>query len=177
MEKFLEEAAKAARPPARPATGQELAQQALIIAGTPARPPTENSQIRESPVSKTNASGKAVEPLSLEMYIAAFVQKLNRSANFIQKSQRIRGLHVGEVEIVLNSDGRLKNFRVLREGDQQAEINYIKSVIEIAAPFAAFPPDIKEKMDTLSVPICISPLFASEGGRAFSRSGTKDCAA
>jgi hypothetical protein len=173
IEKFLEEEARRQKPPAPPPTGQQLAQQALLLARRITRQPEDDSELP----SKTNASGKAVEPLSLEMYIAAFIQKLNRGANFVAKTQRVRGQHMGQVQIILNSDGSLSNYRILQAGDQQAEIAYIKSVIDVSAPFSAFPPDLKESMNTLTIPICISPRFASTGGKVFSRSGSKDCSA
>lgn len=177
MAKFLEEVGKqdAKQPPkpVRPTTGRDLAQQALIIAAQIARQPTDDADERELPTTKPGS--KPVEPLSIEMYIAAFVQKLNRGANFVSRAPRVRGLHVGQVQITLSADGSLKSYRVLRQGDQQAEINYIKSVIDVAAPFAAFPPDVRDAMDTLSIPVCISPRFSAQGGKVFARTGSKEC--
>lgn len=176
MEKFLEQTPRAPQPPQPPRTGRELAQLALIIAGQVSRQLKDEDIGREN-LNRSNSSGKAIEPLSLEMYISAFLEKMNRGANFIKSTPRIRGQHYGEVQITISSDGSIKNFRILQTGDQQTEIDYIKSVLEVSAPFSAFPPDLKETMDTLSIPICINPRFAGEGGRMFSRSGTKECAA
>jgi hypothetical protein len=116
-----------------------------------------------------------VEPFSLEMYFDAFVRKLNRSAAFVKNEQRTRGLRKALVRIALNADGSLKSYRVLRSGDQVAEIAYIKSVVDRAAPFSAFPPDIRKTTDSLSILMCIYPAHDGEGG-GFSRSfGGQDC--
>jgi hypothetical protein len=46
------------------------------------------------------------------------------------------------VHFRINPDGSLKTFKVLNAGDQQDEIAFIKSVVERAIPFAAFPPAV-----------------------------------
>ena len=79
------------------------------------------------------------------------------------------------VEITLSADGALKSYRVLRSSDQAAEIAYIKSVVERASPFSAFPPDIRQATDSFSINMCIRPAHDGIGG-GFSRSyGDQDC--
>jgi hypothetical protein len=109
------------------------------------------------------------------MYFDAFIRKLNRSAAFVKNEKRASGSHKALVEIALNADGSLKSYRVLRSGDQAAEIAYIKSVVERASPFSAFPPDIRRAVDSLSINMCIRPADDGIGG-GFSRSyGDQDC--
>ena len=118
---------------------------------------------------------KGVDPFSLELYFDAFVRKLNRSAAFVKSDPRIRGTRKALVEITLNPDGTLKSYRVLHSADQQAEIAYIKSVVDRASPFSAFPPDIRNVGDSLTVLMCIFPASAGGGG-GFSRSfGAQEC--
>ncbi len=165
MDQFLDDLATQARPP----TGRELAQKALATART--APDDDAEATQEQPA----GNGKAVEPFSLEMYFDAFVRKLNRSAAFVRNDRRVRGAHKALVEISLNPDGSLRRYRVLRSGDQAAEIAYIKSVIDRAAPFSAFPPDIRNTHDSLSILMCIYPAHEGGGG-GFSRSfGAQDC--
>jgi hypothetical protein len=164
MDKFLNELPAPTTPQASP----QLSQRALAMARQLGRAAPEES--REPP-----AKGKGVEPFSLEMYFDAFVRKMNRSAAFVKNEPRAHGSRKALVEISLNSDGSLKSYQVLRSADQQAEIAYIKSVIDRASPFSAFPPDIRNGTDALTILMCIMPSRAGEGG-GFSRSfGGQDC--
>lgn len=170
MDKFLNELGKQSRPP----TGYELSQRAMAMARQMARGQSQDDGEDVTPKLPT-ANDKAVEPFSLEMYFDAFVRKLNRSAAFVRNDPRARGSRKALVQISLNPDGSLKNYRVLRSADQEAEIAYIKSVIDRAAPFSAFPPDVRNVTGSLSILMCIYP--AREGaGSGFSRSfGDQDC--
>jgi outer membrane biosynthesis protein TonB len=164
MDKFLDELPAPAKPP----TTGELSQRAMAMARQLGHAAPEEAV--EPP-----AKGKDVEPFSLEMYFDAFVRKMNRSAAFVKNEPRAHGSRKALVEISLNPDGSLKNYRVLRSADQNAEIAYIKSVIDRASPFSAFPPDIRNGTDSLSILMCIMPSQSGEGG-GFSRSfGGQDC--
>lgn len=169
MDKFLNELTKQPAPP----TGQELSRRALAVAGQMGRNPQDNGEDEKS--NKPAANEKVVDPFSLEMYFDAFVRKLNRSAAFVKNDPRVRGSHKALVQISLNPDGSLKSYSVLRSADQEAEIAYIKSVLDRAAPFSAFPPDIRNARDSLSILMCIFPAHTGEVS-GFSRSfGAQDC--
>jgi hypothetical protein len=121
------------------------------------------------------SNGKSVEPFSWEMYFDAFVRKLNRSAAFVKRDLPSRGTRKALVRISLNADGSLKTYQVLRAADQEAELDYIKRVIDQASPFSAFPPDIRSATDSLTILMCIFPPRDGEGG-GFARSfGGQDC--
>lgn len=168
MDNFLNELAEQARPP----SGRELSQKALRAARDMARQQAEIGG--DGTPAQSVRTGQKIEPFSLSMYFDAFVRKLNRSAAFVKTEPRGKGVGKALVEISLNPDGSLKSFRVLRADDQQAEIAYIKSVIDRASPFSAFPPDIRNAADSLSILMCILPAHAGGGG--FSRSiGGQDC--
>lgn len=168
MEKFLSELKLSP-----PKTGFDLAQRALGIARQGGQHLQENDD--EVPAEQL-ANDKAVEPFSLQMYFDAFIRKLNRSAAFVRNDPRGRGSHKALVQISLNPDGTLKSYRVLRAADQQAQIAYIKTVLDLAAPFSAFPPDIRDAMGSFSILICIFPAREGEGGGGFLRSfGGRDC--
>jgi len=169
MNKFLDELGAQAKP----ASGQELSKNALAMARQMGRSMDEDGADSESKPATGN--GKVIEPYSLAMYFDAFIRKLNRSAAFVKNEKRASGSHKALVEIALNADGSLKSYRVLRSGDQAAEIAYIKSVVERASPFSAFPPDIRRAVDSLSINMCIRPADDGIGG-GFSRSyGDQDC--
>ncbi|HUW36825.1 MAG TPA: hypothetical protein VMV91_05785 [Rhodocyclaceae bacterium] len=159
MDKFLD--GLGTQPPA------SLSQRALAMARQLGRTPQDEGG-DEAP-GQTRAEGKAVEPLSVELYFDAFIGKLNRSAAFVRNAPTARGFHKALVQITLNADGSLQRYRVLRAADQEAEIAYIKRVLDRASPFSAFPPDIRKARDTLSILMCIYPAQAGRYG-GFSRS-------
>jgi hypothetical protein len=157
----------------RPATGLDLAQRALAMAHEIGRTPQDQGDAQTAGTLVGN--GKAIEPLSWEMYFDAFLRKLNHSAAFVPRPTDMRGGHRALVRIALSADGSLKDYRVLRAADQEAEIDYVKRVLDRAAPFAAFPPDIRRATDSLAILMCIYPPHDGEGG-GFSRSfGGQDC--
>lgn len=169
MDKFLNGLSAQPKPP----KGGELSQRAIAMARQSGQRPLDDDE--DMAPSPPTANGKAIEPFSLEMYFDAFVRKLNRSAAFVKNVPRARGSRKALVQISLNSDGSLKSYRVLRSADQEEEIAYIKSVIDRASPFSAFPPDIRNVRDSLSILMCIFPAHEGEGG-GFSRSfGDQDC--
>lgn len=110
-----------------------------------------------------------IDPFSLEFYLDSLVKKLNRSAGFVKNDPRAHGIHSAAIEVRLNPNGSLKSFIVVRSGDQQEEIAFVKSVVERAVPFAAFPPDITQSARTLALMICIQPAGSGSGGFGFTR--------
>jgi hypothetical protein len=170
MDNFLNELKPAAPPP--PKTGADMAQQALAMARQIGRQP----QASDEESAEQATSSKAVEPFSLQMYFDAFIRKLNQSAAFIKDDPSSRGIHKALVKITLNPNGTLKSYRILRVGDQQKQIAYIKRVIDLASPFSPFPSDIRDAMGAFSVFICIYPAREGEGGGSFLRSsGGAEC--
>ena len=163
MENFLDEL----RPtPTPPKTGEQMARESFAMARQMAQAPPVAD---EAPAASPTGS-EAVEPFSLQMYFDAFIKKLNRSAAFVKNDPVSHGLHTALVRITLNPNGTLQSYRVLRSGDQEKQIAYIKQVIDIAAPFAPFPDDIRRAMGGFSVLICIHPAREGEGGGSFLRS-------
>ena len=171
MDQFLNELAVEARPK----TGYELAQRALAQARQMGRAQDDGA---DEPAGTPKRNGQAIEPFSWERYFDAFVRKLNRSAAFVERapaSREGRATRKALVRISLNADGSLKSYRVLRAADRDAELDYIRRVVEQAAPFSAFPPDIRSATDTLSILLCVYPPHEGRGS-GFARSfGDDDC--
>lgn len=166
------------RPRAAP-SGAQLSQQALAVARDLARGSVDepSGERRDAPFRTPHAARilDGANPLSMDLYFEAFVQKLNRSAAFVSNEGRSRGADVAVVEIQLNADGTLRRFRILSAADQQTEIDYVRRVVARASPFAAFPPDIRRTNESLSFEICILPARASASG-GFSRTfGGRSC--
>lgn len=159
--------------PSRPLSGSELAQRALAMARSMGSADDEGGADAES--TRQEGRGRDIEPLSLQWYFDSFINKLNRSARFVHRAPPPKGQHAAEVEIIINRDGSLHEYRVVRAADRQIEIDYIKAVVDRAVPFAAFPPEIGSKTDTLSLTICIQPPGDPGGGFGFTRTGGKHC--
>jgi hypothetical protein len=156
----------------RPAKGEELARRSMAMARQMGREP--EADVDGGPI-HASPSGKPIESFSLEMYFDSFVRKLNRSAAFVKREDRGNGRRFAQVLVTINADGSLQSYKVLRAADQQAEIDYIRSVVERAAPFAAFPPDIRKSTNALSIFMCITPKGEGSGfTRIFSGSECRD---
>ena len=153
--------------PPKPRSGAEIMQNALAMARTFAKEEEKGDELAEI-TQRLRAAN--IEPLNLELYYEALFRKLNRSAAMVKNNSREVGTEVAVVRVVLNPNGSVKSFSVLQTADQQAEIAYIKTVVERAAPFPAFPADIRKATDALILQICIQPKrFAAGSGPLFTR--------
>jgi hypothetical protein len=149
----------------------DLAQRSLAMARAgglqPALP--DHEEEKGSVILERLPDSPPVDPFSLEMYLDGLVQKLNRSAAFVKREPRSRGMKNASMLIRLNPDGSLQSFKVLNAADQQDEIAFTQSVFEMAAPFPAFPPDIRRSAKALAMTVCILPANSGGGGFGFSR--------
>jgi hypothetical protein len=162
MEHFLNELTAESRP----VTGLELAQRALVMARS-MRPPEETDDFAEMMRKFRDAN---VEPVSLEMYFDSLFRKMNRAAAMVKRDPHRKGNEIAAVKIVVDQDGSLKSFTTLWAADQQDEIAYLKAVMAHAAPFPAFPPDIRRATDQIILEVCILPNRYSDGsGPNFTR--------
>ncbi|MCK6375495.1 MAG: hypothetical protein L6Q69_15490 [Zoogloea sp.] len=177
MDSFLNELATEAK--ARPAPPKpDLAERALATAREIAREGAREGRHHREDLAdliERIPNSPPVDPFSLEFYLDSLVKKLNRSAAFVKNDPRARGIQPASVEVRLNPDGSLKSFIVMRSGDQQEEIAFVKSVVNQAAPFAAFPPDIAKSARTLALMICIQPPSLGGGGFGFTRKSGNGC--
>lgn len=172
MNKFLREL------DVREKAGPDLAQRSLAMARSVGRQPVmqDNGVDRDmvddrgSVTLERLPNSPPVDPFSLEMYLDGLVQKLNRSTAFVKREPRSRGMKTAAVLVRLNPDGSLQSIKVLNAADQQDEIAFTQSVFEMAAPFPAFPPDIRKSAQSLAMTVCILPANSGGGGFGFTRS-------
>ncbi len=160
MQQFLDDLEAQARP------APALAQRALAMAHDQGRQQARNDE-QGTAVLERLPNTPPPPPFSLDFYVDGVVKRLNRSAAFVRNDPRSKGMRPAAVHFRIHPDGRLKTFKVLNAGDQQQEIAFIKSVVERAAPFAPFPPDIARSARSLGMTICIQPGHG--GGFGFSR--------
>jgi hypothetical protein len=160
MSRFLSDLNTEARPP----TGRALEQKALAMArAIGAQGDRDDEAIK---IAQRLRAAK-IEPFNIEQYYEALFRKLNSSAAMERNKSKQAGSHVAVVRVVLNPDGSVKSFTIQQAADQQAEIAYIQSVVERAAPFPAFPADIRKATDEMILQICIQPRGYGPGGGAF----------
>ena len=163
MNDFLRELEEQSRTVPAPTLAQRSTAMARGMAGRQAQQDRDGRAILER-----IPDSPPVDPFSLEMYLDSLVKKLNQSAGFVKSDPRNRGVKTASVMIRLNPNGSLRSFEILNMADQQDEVAFIKSVVERAVPFAAFPPDLRKSAYSLGMLICIMPPGAS-GGFGFNR--------
>ncbi|HMV53378.1 MAG TPA: hypothetical protein PLX20_01275 [Rhodocyclaceae bacterium] len=165
--------------PVAPEGGVDLAHRAVDaargIARGEIRAPQDDLPDAPFRTPRTARRENSVDPLALELYFESFVQKLNRSAAFVATDPRRRGADVAVVQVQLNQDGSLRNYRIVSAADQQVEIEYVRRVVERAAPFAGFPPEIRRQYESLTFEICIFPPRAGASGGFSRTSGSGSC--
>jgi len=162
MEKFLRDL----EPPPKSVTS--LAQRSLAMARDGGRQQARQDD-GDREILERIPNSPAVDPFSLQLYLDSLVSKLNRSAAFVRNDPRSRGVRTAAVLIRINPNGTLRSFQILNAADQQDEIAFIKSVVERAVPFSAFPPKLVESAKSLGMVICITPANSGDGGFGFSR--------
>lgn len=156
MNQFMNELAGQAQ--ARPS----LAQRSLAMAEEMGRREV-LQELAETVTLERIPGSPPVDRFSLEMYLDGLLKKLNRSAAFVKNDPRTRGVRNASVQIRLNPNGSLKSFEVLNAGDQRDEIAFIRSVVQQAVPFAAFPDDMRRSTQSLAMTICILPSGTGSG--------------
>ena len=164
MDGFLNELGIEAKAKPQPT----LAQRSLAMARAEARQQAQKES-NELASLERRPNSPDPDPFSLELYLEGLLKHLNRSSAYVKNDPRSRGVRKAAVQFRLNPDGTLKSFEVLNAADQGAEIAFIKTVVERAAPFSPFPPDVNRAARSMAVRICIQP--ASAGGFGFSRAG------
>lgn len=169
MDRFLDELSTQAK------AAPTLAQRSLDQARQEARA-LAAQDAAEMATFEQRPNGPPADPFSLEMYLDAVVRKLNRSAAFVRNDPRSRGMRSALVRVRIHPDGSLRSFDVLNAADQQDEIAFLRTVVEQAVPFAAFPADLRRSALSLGMLICIRPSLLGDGGFGFSRErGGRGC--
>ncbi|GAA5175112.1 hypothetical protein GCM10025771_06410 [Niveibacterium umoris] len=157
MNRFLESLEQEAR------EQPSLAQHSLAMARQIGREAT--SGFDEGSVSLEQVPGSpVVDRFSLKLYYRALVDKLNRSKGHVRAEPKQVGYKDLLVQLRLNANGTIRSFDVLSAADQADQIAYIKQVIERAAPYSAFPPDINRSAQSMTIRMRIVPL---RGGSDF----------
>ena len=162
MNDFLNDLASTAKAKPKPS----LAQRSLVMAREDAQQ-TARQENSELLTLERRPNSPEPDPFSLELYFEGLLKNLNRSSVYVKNDPRSKGVHKAAVQFRINPDGTLKSFVVLNAADQGDEIAFIKAVVERAAPFSPFPPDLNQSARSMAVRICIMPSHS--GGFGFSK--------
>ena len=142
--------AEVARP--QPDTGGSLASRALDQArsglqGVPARQPAPIEGPRRGSI-----LGRDPKDIQLAFYGEGWRQKVERigSLNFPQIS-KTRHYDPLVVTVSINSDGTLAGVRIVRSSGVKEIDEAVRRIVEMSAPFAAFPPDLRRSYDVVDI--------------------------
>lgn len=137
---------------AGPATGSELARRALDqvrsgLAGLPAREPAELARPRRGSI-----LGRDPKDIQLVFYGDGWRQKVERigSLNYPKLSRNL-AYEPLVVTVSINSDGTLAAVRIDRSSGHRDLDDAVRRIVEMSAPFAAFPPDLKRSYDVVDI--------------------------
>ncbi len=132
--------------------GGDLARRALDMArsglpGLPAREPVESARARRGSI-----LGRDPKDIQLVFYGDGWRQKVERigSLNYPKLSRNL----VYEplvVTVSINSDGTLAGLRIDKSSGHRDLDEAVRRIVEMSAPFAAFPPDLKRSYDVVDI--------------------------
>lgn len=169
MDNFLNELDRDARqrpPPSLMEQSRQMARASAINSEREAQSDTALLELRPN--------AEPPDPFAVDLYFEGVVRQLNRQAAYVKTPGRNQGVRKAMVAFRLNPDGSLKSFKVLNAGDQEDEIAYVRAIVERAAPFGAFPPELARSARNAGVVVCINPAN-KDGGVGFQRLGGNKC--
>jgi protein TonB len=97
--------------------------------------------------------GARTKEYRFAMYVEAWRQKVERIGNMnypeAAKAQKLYGQL--RMTVSINADGSLENVVIDQKSDHEVLNEAAKRIVELAAPYAVFPEDIKKDTDILSI--------------------------
>ena len=96
--------------------------------------------------------GRDPKDIQLSFYGEGWRQKVERigAMNFPKLSKFLVYDPV-LVTVSINSDGTLAGVRIVKSSGHQDLDNAVRRIIEMSAPFSAFPPDMKRSFDVVDI--------------------------
>ncbi len=133
-------------------SGRSLAEQAMALArsGLPMKPPVDTDSLAQG--ARRVLGGRNPAEVQLSFYNDSWVQKVERLSrvNYPQLS-RHRAYGSLVVSVTIRSDGSLAGVHVLKGSGSREIDEAARRLIEMSAPFAAFPPDLRRVHDTVEI--------------------------
>jgi protein TonB len=162
--------AAAAATPARP--GAAMASQALAMArrgmsDLPINPPM-NLERPAEPARRTSFLGRNPSEIQLSFYGDSWDEKIRRIGHInYPRIPRDAAYSAVVVAVRIRSDGSLESVNIVNSSGHRELDQATRRIIEMCAPFAAFPPDLRRSFDVVEIrrtlsfpdrpPLLISP--------------------
>lgn len=154
--------------------GASLATQALNMArrgddALPGKAPTDkdNAHLAERPA-RSSFLGRNPNEIQLSFYSDSWEEKIRRIGN-INYPRVPRDSAYGSVvvSVRIRSNGSLESVSILKSSGNREIDQATRRIIEMCAPFAAFPPDLRRNFDVIEVRRTLTfpdhpPLFISQ---------------
>lgn len=133
-----------------PVSGTELAESALIIARMEAQIARQIEEYNKRP-RKTFVGARAAE-VRYALYVEDWRQKIERIGN-LNYPEGARGKIYGKLRLTvsINSDGTVAGLELERSSGHKILDAAAQRIVRLAAPYAKFPPDIRQETDILVI--------------------------
>ena len=138
-------------PPAPPAvSGRDLAASALAIARFQGEISSNIEEYNKRP--RKAFIGARTSEYRFAQYVEDWRQKIERIGN-LNYPEAARGRAYGSlvITVVIKSDGELVSVDVNRPSGHRVLDDAARRIVQLAAPYAAFPPDIKRDTDIIEI--------------------------
>ena len=130
--------------------GTDLAASALAIARMEAQIARQVEEYNKRP-RKAFVGARAAE-VRYAQYVEDWRQKVERVGNLNYPAEA-KGRVYGSLQVTveINSDGSLRNVQIERPSGQHVLDRAAERIVKLAAPYAAFPPDVRKDTDILVI--------------------------
>jgi protein TonB len=134
----------------QPVPGTDLAASALAIARMEAQIARQVEEYNKRP-RKAFVGARAAE-VRYAQYVEDWRQKIERVGNLNYPTEA-KGRVYGSLQVTveINSDGTLRSVQVDRPSGQKVLDRAAEHIVKLAAPYAAFPPDVRKDTDILVI--------------------------
>ena len=117
-----------------------------------AKPVTATSPESNAPIGVPNGDSATLEKARVN-YQDMIASLLARAKRYPERALRRRMTGDGTIRIEISSDGSLAEFNIVESTDSPILDEELKAMVDRAAPFPAFPPDLRRQSLALVVPI------------------------
>jgi protein TonB len=134
----------------QPVPGTDLAASALAIARMEAQIARQVEEYNKRP-RKAFVGARAAE-VRYAQYVEDWRQKIERVGNLNYPTEA-KGRVYGSLQVTveINSDGTLRSVQIDRPSGQRVLDRAAERIVNLAAPYAAFPPDVRKDTDILVI--------------------------
>jgi protein TonB len=137
-------------PPQPQLSGVDMAASALAIARMEAQIARQTEEYNKRP--RRAFVGARAQEVRYAQYVEDWRQKIERIGNLNYPSEA-RGRIYGSLQLTveINSDGSLRSVQIDRPSGHKVLDQAAERIVQLGAPYAAFPPDVRKDTDILVI--------------------------